>query len=58
LRVFGHHILCVNLVLSLEIVGVGGGPAAIQGRSDVVVFHLDPPLADAAPSSKTAHWMR
>jgi len=42
LRVLEHRILSINLVLSLEVVGVGGGPAAIQGRSDVVVFHLDP----------------
>src|SRR5215813_12846641 len=42
LGVLEHRILSINLVLSLEVVGVGGGPAAIQGRSDVVVFHLDP----------------
>src|SRR6516162_6508539 len=43
LRVFEYRILSVNLVLRLEVVGVGGGPVAIQGRSDVVVFHLDLP---------------
>ncbi len=39
-----HRILSVNLVLRLEVVRVGSGPVAIQGRSDVVVFHLDLPL--------------
>jgi hypothetical protein len=43
LRVLEHRILSVNLVLRLEVVGVGSGPVAIQGRSDVVVFHLDLP---------------
>src|SRR6516165_8919100 len=43
LRVLEHRILSVNLVLSLKVVGVGGGPVAIQGRSDVVVLHLDLP---------------
>src|SRR5271168_731626 len=47
LRVLEHRILSVNLVLRLEVVGVGGGPVAIQGRSDVVVFHLDLP----------SHWL-
>jgi len=42
LRVLEHRILSINLVLSLVVVGVGAGPAAIQGRSAVVVF-LDPP---------------
>jgi hypothetical protein len=41
LRVLEHRVLSVNLVLRFEVVGVGGGPVAIQGRSDVVVFHLD-----------------
>ncbi len=44
LRVLEHRILSVNLVLRLEVVRVGGGPVAIQGRSDVVVFHLDLPF--------------
>jgi hypothetical protein len=43
LRVLEHCILSVNLVLRLEIVHVGGGPVAMQRRSDVVVFHLDLP---------------
>ena len=43
LRIFDHCILLVNLMLRLEVVRVGGGPVAIQGRSDVVVFHLDLP---------------
>jgi hypothetical protein len=41
LRVLEHRILAVNLVLRLKVVGVGGGPVAIQGRSDIVVVHLD-----------------
>src|SRR6516162_6156913 len=44
LRVLQHRILSVNLVLCLEVVGVGGGPVAIQGRSDLPVFHLDLPF--------------
>jgi hypothetical protein len=51
LRVLEHRILSVNLMLCLEVVGVGGGPVAIQGRSDVVVFHLDLPLVDASKAS-------
>src|SRR5437773_2755268 len=38
LRILEHRVLSVNLVLRLEVVGVGGGPMAIQGRSDVMVF--------------------
>src|SRR6516164_6545727 len=43
LRVLEYRILSVNLVLRLEVVGVGGGPVAIQGRSNLPVFHLDFP---------------
>jgi hypothetical protein len=43
LRIFEHRILSVNLVLGLKVVGVRGYPVAIQGRSDVLVFHLDLP---------------
>jgi uncharacterized protein YbjT (DUF2867 family) len=35
LRVLEHRVLSVNLALRLEVVGVGGGPVAIKGRSDV-----------------------
>src|SRR5215469_2852062 len=49
LRVLEHRILSVNLVLRLEVVGVGGGPVAIQGRSDVAIFHPD------LPSQRPAH---
>ena len=59
LRVLEHRILSVNLVLRLEVIGVGGGPVAIEGRSDIVVFHLDLPsltlrhFNDGAPDAIT-----
>src|ERR1700746_3103986 len=43
LRIFEQRVLSVNLVLRLGVVRIGGGPVAIQGRFDVVVFHLDLP---------------
>ena len=43
LRVLEHRVLSVNLVLSLEVVGVGGGPVAIQSRSNLSVFHIKSP---------------
>jgi hypothetical protein len=43
LRIFEHRVLSVNLVLSLEVVRIGGGPVAIQSRSDLSVFHIKSP---------------
>src|SRR5208282_1893265 len=61
LRVLEHRILSVNLVLSLKVVGVGGGPVAIQDRSDVVVFHLDLPsltlMSTAAAGRRSPSWL-
>jgi hypothetical protein len=44
LRVLEHGIVEVNLVLGLEVVGVGCDPVAIEGRSDVLIPHLDLPF--------------
>src|SRR6516162_7090643 len=49
LRILEHRILSVNLVLRLEVIGVGGSPVAIQGRSDVVSLHLVLPLNARCP---------
>jgi len=44
LRIFEHCVVSLNLVLSLEVARVGGGPVAIQSRSDFPVLHPDIPL--------------
>jgi hypothetical protein len=41
LRVFENRVLSVNLMLPLEIVRIGGGPVAIQSRSNLSVFHIE-----------------
>src|SRR3984885_9094866 len=38
LRILEHGIVVINLVLGLEIIGVRGGPVAIQSRANVLVF--------------------
>jgi hypothetical protein len=38
-----HRILSINLVLRLEVVRIGGGPMAIQSRSNLSVFHIKSP---------------
>src|SRR5207302_1257770 len=43
LRIFEHRVLSVNLVLRLEVVRIGGGPVAIQSRSNLSVFHIKSP---------------
>src|SRR5271165_1126817 len=40
LRVLEHCVLPVYVVLDIEVICVRGGPVAIHGRSDVVVFHV------------------
>src|ERR1700722_17181707 len=35
LRIFEHRVLAVDLVLLLEVARIGGGPVAIQSRSNL-----------------------
>ena len=42
LRIFQHGVLAVDLVLDLEVVGVGRRPVEIQSRANVTVCHFDP----------------
>jgi hypothetical protein len=39
LRIVEHRILPVDLVLALEIIGVGSSPVAIQGGSCLSITH-------------------
>jgi hypothetical protein len=41
LRIFEHRVVSVNLVLHVEIVGVGRGPVEIQSRANLIVFDRD-----------------
>jgi hypothetical protein len=38
-----RRTFAVNLVLALEVVRVGGGPVAIQRRSDLLLCHIKSP---------------
>src|SRR5260221_9837319 len=55
LRILEHCVLLVNLMLRLEVVRVGGGPVAIQSRSNLPVFHLDLPLTYPAHARGLVH---
>jgi hypothetical protein len=43
LRIFEHRVIPVNPTLRLEVVRIGGGPVAIQSRSNLSVFHIKSP---------------
>src|SRR6202043_1731413 len=37
LRIFEHGVPSINLMLPIKVVGIGGGPMAIQSRSNLPV---------------------
>jgi hypothetical protein len=39
LRIFEQRVLSIDVMLRFEVVGVGGGPVAIQSCSNLAVFH-------------------
>src|SRR5262249_47590729 len=44
LRIFEDGILPVDVVLRLEVARIGGGPVAVQKRSDIPLVHRELPL--------------